>query len=142
MKQTDVDRALELAVSCHDGQTDKVGLPYILHVIRVWRSVLHHPDEVQVAALLHDVAEDTHVSLDFIGRKFGLNVMNAVDALSKRKGESLDEYLDRVCANKIARIVKHSDSSDNLYRIELIYDFEARKRLRRKYSKVLQRLSE
>lgn len=136
----DLREATVTAVYQHFGQTDKNGDPYILHVMRVWHGVCSESIETQVTALLHDIVEDTDFSLDDVEEKFGFVVRNAVDALTKRKGENLDTYLDRVCANKIAMKVKRSDSSDNRNRLGAINDVETRDRLRKKYDKVLGRI--
>lgn len=141
---TRVERALALAVEAHAGQTDKLGQPYILHVIRVWQAVREvTPDEyVHIAALLHDVVEDTPVSLSDIMAAFGSRISMAVDALTKRGVESLDTYMDRVIADPIAIQVKRYDTADNYRRIPLIDDEATQARLEEKYHKVMHRLRE
>ena len=62
---------------------------------------------LEVVALLHDVVEDTDVTLDDVRCEFGDTVANAVDALTRREGESYHrEYLPRVRSNPFAWIVK------------------------------------
>jgi GTP diphosphokinase / guanosine-3',5'-bis(diphosphate) 3'-diphosphatase len=57
-----LERAIALAAERHAGQTDKVGEPYILHVLRV---MLQMPDEEsRIAAVLHDIVEDTETTVD------------------------------------------------------------------------------
>ena len=132
------DRALIMATEAHSGQTDKVGNPYILHVIRVWLACQRqgHGPAVECAAILHDVVEDTEVTLSDIEMAFGVEVRDAVDALTKREGETLDGYLARVAGNPIARIVKHADSTDNYQRITHTEDEATRERLSQKYLRV------
>lgn len=108
---TDVEDARTLATQAHAGQTDKAGLPYITHPERV-AARLKTP-EAQVVGWLHDTVEDTDITLDAIEALFGPQTAAAVDAISRRKGESWDDYLERVRENPVARQVKISDLIDN-----------------------------
>jgi len=102
--------AFGLASKAHEGQVDKGGNPYIEHPLAVERLV-SKPKE-GVVALLHDVVEDTDVTLEDLA-PFGRQVVKAVDAITQRAGESRDGYLTRVEANPIARIVKIADLTHN-----------------------------
>jgi (p)ppGpp synthase/HD superfamily hydrolase len=53
-----LERAIEIAVKVHAGQMDKGGAPYILHPLRVMLAV--RSQEARMAAVLHDVVEDSH----------------------------------------------------------------------------------
>lgn len=107
-----LDRAITLAVSAHAGQVDKAGAPYILHPLRI---MLRQPDGGRrIAAVLHDVVEDGGVALDAIRSDFGDVVADAVDALTRRDGESYDEFVGRCAGNAVARDVKRADIEDNL----------------------------
>ena len=70
-----LDRAIEFATKAHKGQFRKyTGEPYINHplaVMEIVRGVPGHTEEMLVAAVLHDVVEDTDVSLMEITEKFG-----------------------------------------------------------------------
>ncbi len=81
--------AYELAVEAHAKQRRKSGEPYILHPIEVARICAEEiglgPTAI-VAALLHDVVEDTETSLDEIGEKFGDRIRKIVDGLTKLDG--------------------------------------------------------
>lgn len=105
-------RALKFIARKHAGQKRRNGNPYIIHPIRVSQEV--HSIEEKVAALLHDVIEDTDTSLDEIREEFGHAVCVAVEALTHRKGESYDDYIQRVRMNPIATVVKVADIADNL----------------------------
>jgi GTP pyrophosphokinase len=80
-----VARAYEYGASAHDGQTRKTGEPYITHPVAVARELgrMHLDVEAIVAALLHDVVEDTDVSLDDLKENFGDEVAALVDGVSK-----------------------------------------------------------
>ena len=82
----DVERARDLAFSAHYGAVDKAGAPYILHPERVAER-LSSPEE-KVVGWLHDVVEDTDVSLGYIAETFGEETAEAVDRITHRKGES------------------------------------------------------
>ena len=137
---TNIEAAKALATKAHEGQTDKAGLPYITHPERV-ASRLNAP-EAQVVGWLHDTVEDTPLTIDDIREQFGPETAAAVDAISKRDGETWSDYIDRVAANPIARQVKISDLIDNsnLSRIPYVTlkDVERQK----KYNKALKRLLE
>jgi guanosine-3,5-bis(diphosphate) 3-diphosphatase len=82
------------------------------------------------------------VTLDYLARYFSVSIVDAVDALTKRKGETLEQSIARVRANELARLVKHADIADNTdpERTALL-DEETRERLAKKYAKSLTLLS-
>jgi (p)ppGpp synthase/HD superfamily hydrolase len=108
-----IERAIEIAARAHAGQIDKAGAPYIFHPLRVMLSV-DSPYE-RMAAVLHDVVEDTAVTAKEL-RAEGIPeaVLEAVDALTKRPGESRMQAAQRAVLNPIARRVKMADVSDNM----------------------------
>lgn len=109
-----LSRAVELAAKYHANQQDKAGQPYILHPLRV---MLAQTGEFErMAAVLHDIVEDTPVSLSDLAQEFPEEVVAAVDALTKREGEAYQGYLNRVFENALARRVKRADLQDNLQR--------------------------
>jgi GTP pyrophosphokinase len=81
--------AYELAVEAHSTQRRKSGEPYILHPIAVARICAEEiglgPTAI-VAALLHDVVEDTDVTLTDISKTFGVQIAKMVDGLTKLDG--------------------------------------------------------
>lgn len=80
-----VTRAYEYGAKMHDGQTRKTGEPYITHPVAVAHelALMHLDAEAIVAAILHDVVEDTEASLDDIIERFGEEVAALVDGVSK-----------------------------------------------------------
>lgn len=129
-----VSAADALAEHAHAGQTDKAGRPYIEHPRRV---ASRFTDPVlRTIALLHDVVEDTQVTLNDLHRQFPTVVVNAVDALTHRKGEDRATYYRRVRSNERARKVKLADVDDNAdpERLALL-DETTRDRLVVKYTK-------
>jgi hypothetical protein len=105
--------AIALAARAHAAQVDKGGKPYILHPLRVMFAVQGHGEDAMVAAVLHDVVEDCGIFLHDIAMQFGEPVAAAVDALTRRDGESYNDFIERCGRNDIAREVKRKDLSDN-----------------------------
>lgn len=106
-----LDRAFGFAFRAHAGQTDKLGEPYIGHVVRV--AAAFDGIERQCTALLHDIVEDTQITLSDLARDFPDVVVRAVEAISRRQDEDYDVYLSRVAADPIAFEVKLADMADN-----------------------------
>jgi len=108
-----IEKAIEIAAREHAGDTDKAGSPYIFHPLRLMFAV-ETPFE-KMAAVLHDVVEDTPVSLDDLEQEgFHQDVIAAVDALTKREGETRLAAAARAAENPIARVVKLADVTDNM----------------------------
>ncbi|KYJ87419.1 RelA/SpoT family protein [Sulfurovum riftiae] len=78
-------KALELAMTAHDGQKRKSGEPYIVHPILVAAiTAAFSNDETMVqAALLHDVVEDTSFDIEDLREEFGDDVAHLVEGLTK-----------------------------------------------------------
>lgn len=107
-----LERAIAIAAMAHEGQVDKAGMPYVLHPLRMMLSV--DTPEGRMAAVLHDVVEDTAVTLDQLRAEgFPEAVIEAVEALTKRDGEDYEAFILRVAPNPIARKVKLADLRDN-----------------------------
>ena len=85
MTEKDIDRALAFATIAHADQKRKyTGQPYIVHPVEVMQIVksVPHDEAMLIAALLHDVVEDTDVTLDEIRTSFGDDVASLVDDLT------------------------------------------------------------
>src|SRR5688500_8105181 len=107
-----LERAIALAASAHEGQIDKAGAPYILHVLRVMLR-LTTPEE-RMAAVLHDIVEDCGWTLDRLRAEgFSEEVVLGVDAVTRRESESYEEFVLRTKAHPIGRRVKMADLEDN-----------------------------
>ncbi|RIR47048.1 HD domain-containing protein [Mycobacteroides abscessus] len=134
-----IDQARQLAEQAHAGQTDKAGEPYIGHVIRVAASVLPQEPIYIAAALLHDVVEDSGVTLDDLAAQgFPPEVVTAVGLLTRQKHVPAEDYYGRIRCNPIALAVKLSDIADNAEPIRLSkLDGPTRERLTTKYRNAL-----
>lgn len=115
----DLGETIELSHRAHEGQIDKSGRPYYLHPLRVAMRLASCTPAERHAALLHDVVEDTPVTLDDL-RKMGYepDVIELVDLLTRRMAEheSHNQYIERLVQsrNAAALRVKLADVYDNM----------------------------
>jgi GTP pyrophosphokinase len=99
-----VERAYSRAEAAHAGQTRKTGEPYFTHCVAVAQILaeMHLDAEAIAAALLHDVAEDTAVTIEDLRAEFGGNVALIVDGVTKLK------YLPDTAIDKRSRSADRS----------------------------------
>jgi len=108
-----LERAIRIAVNAHAGQKDKAGAPYILHPLRVMMKMAG--DIEMIAAVLHDVIEDTACTLDKLRREgFPEEIITALDYLTRREAETYPDFIKRVKENALALRVKLADLEDNM----------------------------
>ena len=104
--------AINVAFEAHKNQRDRSGLPYITHPLHVAESMTS--EDACVAALLHDVIEDTDMTLkDLEKLGFTKKQLSAVDLLTRREGEDYFDYVKKIADNDIATEVKLSDLAHN-----------------------------
>jgi guanosine-3',5'-bis(diphosphate) 3'-pyrophosphohydrolase len=107
-----IERALQIAAKAHEGQKDKSGKPYIFHPLRAMMSV--EGEEAQIVAILHDVIEDTSVTVDDLRQAgFSEKTIEGVLCVTHRKDETYADYVVRCKGNGVARRVKLADLEDN-----------------------------
>ena len=122
-----IDRAYQLASAAHATQFRRSGEPYICHPISVAQLLveLGMDSESVAAALMHDVAEDTPVTIDEIRQKFGSEVALLVDGVTKltqikfsnvedRKAENLRKMLLAMSQDVRVMIIKLCDRLHNM----------------------------
>ena len=132
---------MQLCYEAHKDQVDKSGIPYVFHPIHLAESM---NDECStIAALLHDVVEDTDISIDQL-REDGYpeEVLEAIQLLTHKKGEPYMPYVRNLMHNPIARAVKMADLRHNgdLTRLDVV-DEKALKRVD-KYKEAISILTE
>lgn len=118
-----IDIALTIAKKAHAGQVDKAGIDYIQHPLYVAGQV--KTEQEKAVALLHDVIEDSDVTVDdLLVSGLSNEVVTAVQILTKKKGQSYQEYLEKVKSNNLARVVKLADLKHNsdLSRLKSVTD--------------------
>ena len=149
-------RAYEFAKQCHDGQNRQSGEPYITHPLAV-ASILadmHLDHEGLMAALLHDVLEDTHVNKKELKRLFGKTVADLVDGVSKldeiettsraeRQADSFQKMTLAMSKDVRVMLIKLADRLHNMRTIKGLSP-EKRRRIAREtleiYAPIAQRL--
>ena len=105
------NRAMRIAYKAHHGQTDKSGQPYIFHPYHIAEQMT---DEVSVCvALLHDVVEDTDVTIEELEREFPKEVTDALRLLTHEKGTDYFEYVKMIREDPVAVKVKLADIAHN-----------------------------
>ena len=112
-KQEQLAAAICIAAAAHHGQYDKGGKPYILHPLHLMNQLMFDT-QLATIAVLHDVVEDSGVTLDeleVIG--FSARVLVTVDILTHRDGVSYDDYITRISCNLDAIKVKRKDLEHN-----------------------------
>ena len=108
-----LEQAIIIAANAHVNQKDKSGAPYILHPLRLMLNA--KTEEEQITALLHDVVEDSPVTLDELKTAgFSVTVLDAVRTLTRPEEMSYALYLKGIAGNDLARRVKLLDLADNM----------------------------
>lgn len=114
-------KALKLCYEAHQGQVDKSGLPYVFHPFHLAEQM--SSEETTIVALLHDVVEDTHYTLEDIdAMDFPPCVHTALALLTHDKATPYLAYIAALKNDPIARKVKLADLRHNsdLSRLELV----------------------
>ena len=104
-------KAMKIAYDAHHGQMDKGGLPYIFHPYHLAEGM---EDEISCcAALLHDVVEDTDITMDELAEQFPEEVIEVLRLLTHREDVPYFDYVRSVKANPIAMKIKLADIAHN-----------------------------
>lgn len=133
-------KAMKIAYEAHKDQTDKSGIPYIYHPIHLAEQM--KDEQTTCVALLHDVVEDTDITLsDLRNEGFPAPVLEALRLMTHDKSVPYMDYVRKIKENSIARAVKLADIRHNsdLTRLDVV-DEKARERVE-KYRKAIEILS-
>lgn len=105
-------KAMKIAYEAHHGQYDKCGVPYIYHPVHLAEQM---DDELSVCvALLHDVAEDTSITLEDLEKEgFDGEMLEALKLLTHAEGVPYMDYVKNIKTNSIAKKVKLADLRHN-----------------------------
>lgn len=110
-----IEEAIMIAVNAHCNQLDKAGEPYILHPLFVMERM--DTIEEKIVAVLHDVIEDTSVTIESLcNENSGLTEIQkeALILLTHEKGIPYMDYIYKLASNPIARKVKIADLIHNM----------------------------
>jgi guanosine-3',5'-bis(diphosphate) 3'-pyrophosphohydrolase len=126
-----IEKAIDIAVNAHEGQKRSSGEDYVCHPLNVAAILveLGMDNETIVAAILHDVVEDTQISLDEIVKDFGKDVASLVDGVTKlgkfpfttkeeRQAENVRKMLLAMAQDIRVIIIKLADRLHNMRTIE------------------------
>ena len=104
-------KAMRIAYAAHHGQVDHNGIPYIFHPIHLAEAM---DDEVSCcAALLHDVVEDTEVTLEELSREFPQEIIAVVQLLTHKPDTDYYDYVRAIKDNPVAVKIKLADIAHN-----------------------------
>lgn len=137
-------KAMKIAYEAHCGQVDKAGVPYIFHPFHLAEQM---EDEVTACvALLHDVAEDTEVTMEQLAEEFPPEIIEALTLLTHDEGDEYFNYVRAIKKNPVAKTVKLADIAHNSDESRLAgtpsISEEQRLHWREKYRKAKEILSE
>lgn len=105
-------KAMCIAYEAHRGQLDKTGLPYIFHPFHVAETMTN--EAAVITALLHDVIEDTDLTLDDLAREgFDEDILTALSLLTHNPAEDYMDYISRLSTCPLALQVKLGDLRHN-----------------------------
>ena len=105
------ERALRLAYRAHAGQEDKAEVPYIFHPYHLAEQMT--TEATVCVALLHDVVEDSDVTIEDIAALFPAEVTEAVQLLTHDERVPYLDYIRALRTNPLARTVKLADLAHN-----------------------------
>ena len=122
--------ASKIAYKAHEGQTDKAGVPYIFHPIHIAEQM--DSEEFCVVALLHDVIEDSDITLEILSKYFNDDIIAALRVLTKKENDDYIMYIKRVKTNKLAAKVKIKDLEHNrdLTRLDEVTDKDRKRSMK------------
>ena len=135
-----LSKAINIAMQAHAGQVDKIGMPYIGHVMRVMQA--GKTIDEKIVGVLHDVVEDTTWTFDaLLAEGFPVHIVDALRCVTKLSDdEPYESFINRVKTNPLAVAVKINDLTDNMdiRRLQTLTDADVQRL--RKYLKAYQSL--
>lgn len=105
-------KAMDICFEAHKDQKDKSGQPYVFHPFHLAERMTD--EETTIVALLHDVVEDTSVTLDDLAAEgFSQSVLEAIALMTHAPGVNYMDYVAEMKKNPIAKAVKIADLTHN-----------------------------
>ncbi len=108
-----LSNAIKLTVDKFQNTYDKNNEPYILHCLEVMNGVSDKGHYVMAAAVMHDLVEDTDVTLEDLKKTFPERVVSLVSLMTKDPNKTYDEYIERIMTDKDAIAIKMADLRHN-----------------------------
>lgn len=107
---SETKRALQIMFEAHKKQIDKSGMPYVFHPYYVAEQM--DDEKSTIVALLHDVIEDTDMTLNDL-QGFDDEIIEAIDLLTRKEEQSYNQYIKDISSNELATKVKIADLKHN-----------------------------
>ena len=105
------NKDLCIAYNAHHGQTDSNGIPYIFHPLHLAEQM---DDEISCCcAILHDVVEDTPVTMEELAKGFPKEIIDVLKLLTHGEGVPYEQYVRSIKTNPVAVKVKLADIAHN-----------------------------
>lgn len=135
-------RAIMISTIAFDGVFDKGGMPFFLHQVRV--SLKGKTEDERITGMLHDLVEDVDgwTCERLLEEGFAPHIVQAVDNLTRRKGETYAEFIERCCLSLLSINVKLYDLEDNMDINRLILVTDQDMNRMKRYHKARQTLLE
>ena len=106
-------KAMKLMYDRHKDQIDKSGMPYVFHPMHVAEQM--NDEYTTIVGLLHDIVEDTDVTLEDLDRmEFPIEIIEAIKLMTHKEGVPYFDYVKAIGDNDIARKVKIADLEHNM----------------------------
>ena len=107
-------KAVTIALEAHKDATDKAGMPYAGHIMRVMQA--GRTNDEKIVGVLHDLVEDTHWTFEMLLEEgFPPHIVDALRCVTKiSDDEPYEEFIKRVKTNPLAVAVKINDLTDNM----------------------------
>ena len=104
-------KAMNIAYTAHNGQKDKSGVPYVFHPFHLAEQM--ETEDECIVALLHDVVEDTNVTIEYLATEFSEDVIQAIKLLTHDNSIPYMDYIRELKSNPLAKKVKLADLEHN-----------------------------
>ena len=136
-----LEKAIQIAIEAHQGQTDRAGASYILHLIRVMNA--GQTKNEKICGILHDLVEDTPWTFEALRKEgFSEEVISALVCVTKQPNEPYTQFIERIKKNSLATKVKLNDLRDNMDITRLTFITEEDTQRLNKYLKAYHSLLE
>ena len=136
-----LEKAIQIAIEAHQGQTDRAGTSYILHLIRVMNA--GQTKNEKICGILHDLVEDTPWTFEALRKEgFSEEVISALVCVTKQPNETYTHFIERIKKNSLATKVKLNDLRDNMDITRLTFITEEDTQRLNKYLKAYHTLLE
>lgn len=136
-----LEKAIQIAIEAHQGQTDRAGASYILHLIRVMNA--GQTKNEKIYGILHDLVEDTPWTFEALRKEgFSEEVISTLVCVTKQPNEPYTQFIERIKKNSLAVKVKLNDLKDNMDITRLTFITEEDTQRLNKYLKAYHSLLE